>query len=212
MPSPHHINEQAAWREGVAADIPAPQLPGYIILAATASFQRKAFADEWTVEQYWGPDTGEADEGLEEQVVKLPRVMTADTLITLYDSEAPWGVARPQYVYAGQSHPMRLMLCPRVTARLGWRPAAENVFSTLDEHGAPVAQSLFWRDGGLRAQNPDTGIYGVGCILAVRADRIGAFGGLREAPVIARAWRAYGHAARRPLRETNVATVQVSAT
>ncbi|MBL8559445.1 MAG: ATP-binding protein [Hyphomonadaceae bacterium] len=212
MPSPHHTNEQAAWREGVAADIPAPQLPGYIILAATASFQRKAFADEWTVEQYWGPDTGEADEGLEEQVVKLPRVMTAHTLITLYDSEAPWGVARPQYVYAGQSHPLRLMLCPRVTARLGWRPAAENVFTTLDEHGAPVAQSLLWRDGGLRAENPDTGMYGVGCVLAVRADRIDALSALRQTPKIARAWRAFGHAARRHSRETNVATLQVLAT
>lgn len=211
MPSPHDTNEQASWRDGVAADIPAPRLPGYVILAATASFQREAFADEWTVEQYWGPDTGEADDDVDAQLLKLPRVVIADTLITRYASEAPWGVARPQHSYAGQAHPLRLMLCPRVTARLGWRPAADDVFTTLDEQGAPVAQSLFWRDGGLRAQNPDTGMYGVGCVLAVRANRIDALGALRQTPAIARAWRAFGHAARRHIRESSVATLQIAA-
>lgn len=209
MPSPHHTHEQDAWRQNVVDDIPTPQLPGYVVLAATASFRRRLFADEWTVEQYWGPDTGEADEGLDEQIAKLPRVMTADALIPLYHAEAAWGVARPQYLYAGQSHRLRLMLCPFATARLGWRPADGDVFTTLDEHGAPVAQSLFWRDGGLRAESPDTGMYGAGCVLAVRADQFDALADLRRQPAIARAWRAFGHTTRRHIRETNVATLQV---
>jgi len=211
MPFPHHNSEQNAWRDSVADDIPAPQLPGYIILAATACFRRRGFADEWTVEQYWGPDTGDAFEGLEQQLVKLPRVMTADVLIPLYETGAAWAVARPQYTYAGQSHRLRLMLCPRITARLGWRPAADNVFTTLDEHGAPVAQSIFWRDGGLRAQGPDTGMYGAGCILAVRKDCVDAFAPFQSAPGIARAWRSFGHSGRRHIRETSVFTLPVSA-
>ncbi len=210
MPSPHHTHEQDAWRQGVAGDLPAPQLSGYVVLAATASFRRRHFADEWTVEQYWGPDTGDADEGLEEQLLKLPRVMTADTLIPLYESGAAWAVARPQYVYAGRSHRLRLMLCPRVTARLGWHPAADDVFTTLDEHGIPVARSLFWRDGGLRAKSPDTGMYGAGCLLAVREDCVDAIAPFQSAPAISRAWRGFGHYGRRHIRQTSVFTIPVA--
>lgn len=72
-------------------------------------------------------------------------------------------------------------------------------------------QSLFWRDCGLRAENPDSGMYAAGCLLAVCADRMDAFAPLRAKPGIARAWRAFGHAAGQHVRETNVATSPVAA-
>ncbi len=211
VPFPHHTYELDEWRKSVADDIPSPQLPGFVILAATACFRRRAFADEWTVEQYWGPDTGHADDGLEQQLVKLPRVMTTNVLTPLYDTSAAWAVARPQYMYAGQAHSLRLMFCPRFMARLGWRPAADDVFTTVDERGDPVAQSMLWRDGGFRAQSPDTGMYGVGCVLAVREDCVDAIAPFRSVPRIARAWRGFGHSGQRHIRETRVVTLPVAA-
>jgi hypothetical protein len=167
--------------------------------------------EEWTVEQYSGPSGGDADDGLDQQLSGLPKVIIADALIPLYDAEAVRGVARPQYGYAGQSHRLRLMFCPRLAARLGWRPVADDVFTTLDEDNTPVAKSILWRDGGLRAVSPDTGMYGVGCLLVVREDRIDALAAFCGEPAIARAWRGFGHYGRRHLRETNVSTSPAAA-
>lgn len=49
----------------------------------------------------------------------------------------------------GMFVPSFLALCPGLGERLGWRPSERGLFAWEDASGAPMVESLFWRDGML---------------------------------------------------------------
>jgi hypothetical protein len=165
-----HRTEIAAWRESAIQDAVEPRVGGFRVLASTAVHTRRHFRDEKTVEQYSGPDVGSATEGLWRQLTRLPRVIIADRVACLYDGLAQGAVVHPEPDMGISVGPHLVMLCPRVAAKLGWLPDPNHVFRYLDRHGQVVAQTVWWRDGGVFAHESDSEVRSQGYLLLVPED------------------------------------------
>jgi hypothetical protein len=186
---PYHSADSRAWRDRVEQDVVVPEVPGYLVLAATAVHRRHYFQKEWIVEQYYGPDAGKSQDGLSSQLLRLPRVLVLDNLYPLYDGLAPGAVVHPLADISG-SIPFNLVaLCPGVAAELDWRPDPRDLFRYRDSQDEVVAQTVYWRDGGVHSREPDTGSFGAGYILVVRKDRADAIAPYLVSDIVSNAWR-----------------------
>jgi hypothetical protein len=177
------------WQVSVEEDAVKPTMEGHVVLAATALHERRYFRDEWIVEQYFGPDTGRAENGLATQLNRLPWVVVADGIDPAYDGLAPGAVVRPKPDVSGSVDFYTVTLCPRVAAKLGWRSDPRNVFTYLDDNDQVVARTLYWRDGGVPGRASDTTVFRHGYILVVREDRADDIRPYLATAQVSRAWR-----------------------
>ena len=163
--------EGAAWRANVDQDAVKPAIEGQLVLAASARHQRRHFQEEWIVSQYFGPNVGNPEQDLVEQICRLSRVVVADHVIPAYDGLAPGAVVHAELGMSASVDLLMVTLCPRVAERLGWRPDPRHVFTYLDEDGQVVAQTLCWRDGGVLSHDQDPAAFRRGFVLVVRKER-----------------------------------------
>jgi hypothetical protein len=185
----YRAEEIAAWRESAIKDAIGPKVGGFRVLASTAVHTQRYLRDERTVEQYSGPDVGPADMGLWSQLTRLPRVIIADRVACLYDGFAQGAVVHPDPDIGVSVGPHLVMLCPRVAAKLGWRPDLRHVFRYLDGDGQVVAETVCWRDGGVFAHQSDNEIRSQGAILLVRDDAAKELEPFLAKSQTVRAWR-----------------------
>jgi hypothetical protein len=80
-------------------------------------------------------------------------------------------------------------LCPKVAAKLGWYSDPHHLFTYLDSHDKVVAQTLYWRDGGVRCQESDNGLFSVGYVLVVIDEKAREIAPFLKADRVAIAWR-----------------------
>ena len=66
------------------------------------------------------------------------------------------------------------MICPFLADACDFRINPLDPFQRLDRDGAVVADTVFWRDGGLLSLETDRGALGEGCLVIVREDAYGA--------------------------------------
>ena len=190
IPDAHRTEEVTSWRDNVTEDAVEPRTAGFFVLASTAAYSRRYFREERTVEQYSGPDAGAAPKGLWLQLRLLPSVIIADRVICLYDELAEGAVVHPELDMTMSVGRYPVMLCPRVAAQIGWRPDSRHVFRYLDARGRLVAQSVWWRDGGVFSHESDVDERGSGCLLLVRKNAINELEPFLAKARIVRAWRA----------------------
>jgi hypothetical protein len=182
--------DSCGWRDRVEQDAVTPVIAGHIVLAATAVHRRRQFQQEWSVQQYYGPHSGGATDDLSRQLGRLPCVLVLGELCPLYDGLAPGAVVHPLADISGSISLHMVTLCPRVAAELGWRPAPRHLITYLDGKDQVVAQTLCWRDGGVQSREFDSGVFSVGYVLVVRADRAEEIGPYLAPGTVSRAWRA----------------------
>jgi hypothetical protein len=182
-------SDSTEWRANVEQDVVQPTMTGHVVLAATARHHLRHFRDEWTVEQYFGADTGEAGDDLSRQLRRLPQIIVADGIYPDYDDLAPAALVRPDFDISGSVDPYTVTLCPRVAARLGWRPDPRHVFTYLDTTERVVVRTLYWRDGGVRCQSADAAVFRYGHVLIVREDRADDLRPYLATAQASRAWR-----------------------
>jgi energy-coupling factor transporter ATP-binding protein EcfA2 len=187
---PDHSTDSRVWRDRVEQDVVVPKLDGHLVLAATASHRRHQFQKEWTVEQYYGPNASKGQEGLSIQLLRLPKVLVLDELYTLYDGPAPGAVVHPLANISGSVPSNMVALCPAVASEMGWHSDPLHLFTYLDSQDQVVAQTLYWRDGGVHSREADTGVFSVGYVLVVREDRAEEIAPYLASETVSRAWRA----------------------
>jgi hypothetical protein len=189
IPEPYHTHGMEAWRAASAEDAVAPRLQGLVVLASTAVHERYHFHDRWTVEQYFGSDCGLAEEGLWAQLQCLPSVIIAGGVAPLYEGLAEGAVVYARSDIAGSVESNTVMLCPRVAREVGWRADPQDLFTYRDGRGRVVAQSLFWRDGGIHCREVESFVRR-GCILLLADDSMEALRHFVAQGQVAIAWRA----------------------
>lgn len=187
---PYHSTDSRAWRDRVEQDVVVPKVAGHLVLAATAVHRRHYFQKHWTVEQYYGPNAGKSQEGLSSQLLRLPPALVLDELYPLYDCPAPGAVIHPLADISGSIPSNMVALCPGVASEVGWHPDPFHLFTYLDSQDQVVAQTLYWRDGGVHSREPDTGIFGVGYMLVVSEDHAEKIAPYLASGIVSRAWRA----------------------
>jgi hypothetical protein len=177
------------WRGGAKSDVVWPTLADCVVLASATLHERRHFRAEWIVEQFSGPDFGSIEDSLLGQIEQLPRVLILNGVFPLYDGVANGAVVRPRPDIAGSLGLYAIMLCPRVAAQLGWKSDPDHVFSYRDGDGRIVAQTLFWRDGGIRTDEVDATIRSCGYLLMVREDCMNELQPFLTSNQLATAWR-----------------------
>jgi hypothetical protein len=186
---PYHSTDSHAWRDRVDQDVVVPKVPGYLVLAAAAIHRRHYFHKEWTVEQYYGPNADKVQEGLSSRLLHLPRVLVLDELYPLYDGPAPGAVVHPLGDISGSIPFNMVALCPGVAIELGWRPDPRHLFTYLNSQGDVVAQTIYWRDGGVHSREPDAGIFSIGYLVVVKEDRAKEVAPHLALDTISESWR-----------------------
>jgi hypothetical protein len=189
IPDLHRHADAVEWQAKSGEDRFRPVVGGQIVLAATAVHERRYFKKEWIVEQYFGPAVASVEKNLSAQLKSLQDIIIVDDVIPLYEGIAPGAVVACRPTISASIDDYTPMLCPRVAEELGWRPDPRHVFSYTDGRGRIVAQTLFWRDGGIPAREPDDVVFGRGHILVVNeneADRIAPYLAMNQG---SRSWR-----------------------
>jgi hypothetical protein len=185
----YRSNGADGWRALAQADAAASTVEGFVVLASTAVHERQHFNDRWIIEQYAGPDWPVAEQGLPEQLCRLPRVVFVGGIVPLYEGLAEGAVVHPEPDRAGSIGPYTLMLCPRVAHAVGWRLDARNPFAYYDKTGRVVAQTLYWRDGGVLSREVGSSA-SRGWLLIVPEDCADLLRPFMSANQVAIAWRA----------------------
>lgn len=186
---PYHSTDCHEWLSHVEHDLVVPDVPGYMVLAAVSVHQRKYLAKEWTVERYYGPDIGRAMENLTSQVASLPHVLVLDRFYPLYDGFAHGAVVHALADISGAVPFDMVALCPSIAAKLGWHPDPRHLFTYRDLQDRVVAQTLYWRDGGVHSQEADRGVFSVGYAVVVGDEWTAEIARFFAAGRVARAWR-----------------------
>lgn len=179
----------AKWAALAEQDPVTPTVPGHVVLAATALHRRPHFQREWSIQEYFGPDTPGAADDLLSQLRCLPQIVVVDGIAPLYPGFAPAGVVRPVPDISGSVDPHMVTLCPRVAARLGWRPDPRHVFTYLDADDKVMAQTIYWRDGVVAPQPADSAVFRYGYVLVVTEDRASDISPYLATDQVSRAWR-----------------------
>jgi hypothetical protein len=189
IPDNLRLKRGDAWFGAAETDAIRPLVEDQVVLAATAIHERSRFRDALVVQQYFGPVGAECGDSLFDQLQYLPRVVVGDRTMPQYEDLAQGAVVWPRPTIADSVELYQIMLCPRVADQLGWHANNRNLFEYRDHHGEVVAQTLFWRDGGIRRYSTDDEIHRRGYLLLVRADRASHLTPYLSSSVAARAWR-----------------------
>lgn len=181
-------SKEANWLALVEHDLSAPTIEAYLVLAAAACFLGADFDKRFILEQFYGPNWGEPEPGIDEELERLPQLELADELIPLYRDEADGAVVLllPDIARSLATHAMTI--CPRVAHALGWHRDPENPLVLLNATNELMAKTMFWRDGGITSE-PHSGLVGQGSLLfASPAGAAGLHPYLSRSNVT-RAWR-----------------------
>lgn len=158
------------WLRQVQVELLEPHYPGFVVLAAVATFEKHHFRDRWEVQRYFGPTTLATSGSLWHQLSKLPKVVLMDGAMPLYDNVAPCGVARVEIGPAKTAPDPSLIFCPRLGEMYDLQTDLRDPFLYRDRNGDIVAKTVFWRDGGLLSHESDRGVLGEGCLVVVHED------------------------------------------
>jgi hypothetical protein len=178
------------WLRSAGDDAMRPTVDDFLVLGATAIHTRQHFAEQYTVEQYFGPDLGPSENGVFQYLTLLPRVVVADRVLVTDDEEGPGALVQPEPVMAGSVDLNSVMFCPLIALRLGWQPDPNNAFTTLNERNEIVAKTLTWRDGGERRSDVDSEVHRHGYAVLVRKDQSEKIKPYLAKKYVACAWRA----------------------
>lgn len=177
------------WVDAAEEDCIAPTIAGHVVLAATAVHNLRYFQEEFTVEQYFGPELRGASAGLFEEVMKFPRVFVTDQVTALNVDPGPGLVVHPEPCHAGVLDLDTLMFCPVATLAFGWNMDPEDTFVVRNEAGEIVVRTMFWRDGGVVSHRVDHTAHRHGCVVLLRHDQLAVIRRYLADTYVARAWR-----------------------
>jgi hypothetical protein len=127
--------------------------------------------------------------GLDEAVGTLPTAVVLDRVHPLYDDASSAGIAVLDGGVASSVPESALVFCPHLAAKLGLKCDPTNPWTYYDENGDIVAQSLWWRDGGLRRIDTDRSISGAGFVVRVTAELWSKIASLIQPKRIMEVWR-----------------------
>jgi hypothetical protein len=167
IPDVFQSREIDDWLRRSDDDAIKPFLKGHIVLAATARHTRRRFRNALFVEQYFGP-ISQKEENLLSQLYALPQVVIDDQTVPLYQKCAPGAVAYAQPTIADSVTLDQIIFCPIAAAELGWSSDSGDLFAYRDRSGEVVAQTIFWRDGGIPSREWDDSVHRHGYLLVVQ--------------------------------------------
>lgn len=162
-----HMSSTDPWPDLAADDLLRPRVDGWCVLAATASFERRQFQDQWDIDRYFGYGVTTPESSVHRQRAKLPTVFFGEDFEPLYTAPSRSGVAELRDGIASALPSPGLCFCPRLAAACGWISDAEGPLRWRDVDGQVMAETRFWRDGGIASENYGRTWTGEGCLVAV---------------------------------------------
>lgn len=168
IPEFYRTTERDAWIETNPGDLVAPRLDGFVVLGSTAIHERKRTDSSLSIQSYFGPNSEEKPQTLHQQLNKLPKIIFLDRLTPLYNEPAQGAIVRPIQPILEVRPPHLITFCPWVAQELGWRPSPDIPMSYIDLRGNIVCQTIYWRDGGIRSNLYDSGVFRSGFVVVIK--------------------------------------------
>ena len=192
--------ENLAWLDDETVLPMWPEMPGRIILASAYTFESTSVRESHKEEGLMlhaaeGLKVSDLDQALWE----LPRVIVPDHMYPLYDDMSQNGIVFLEDGIASSVPGNAIVFCPRLAEKLGLRHDPTDPWAYYDESGDIAAQSLWWREGGLRRIDFDRSIAGTGFVVSVAANLWPKIETLIETKKVMQIWRS-GTSDGKPLR------------
>jgi hypothetical protein len=168
------------WVQGVEDDVASLALSDEHIIAEIATFEiHKVTRGGYTSARIRAPFLAVGDRtGFEEWVEVLPKVLWADGFKVSTEERARTIVRRLSVKYMPDVPAYQLVICPNWMRQLGWSVHPKNRLIYVDQSGAVVARTVWWRDGG-PVDVEDDAIWGEGVYITATSSGLAQIEKLR---------------------------------
>lgn len=186
-------DENKAASKG-ADDTAVDRFPDWICLAAITRYERTRFNEVLAVDRLAVPAISmDEAESLDDAYTSLKCALVAGIAYPIYRDAAKGAVVSFRDDAAGSFPEYGLGLCPVAAAHAGAKVDRQNPFIWLDGKGSLVARTIWWREGGFRADDTDDTLRGHGAMLLARASFVKELGQATGAQLRVSAWRNLSH-------------------
>jgi len=190
--SGRHDEDKAASKG--ADDTAVDGFPHWICLAAVTRYERTRFNEVLAVDRLAVPAISmDEAESLDDAYTSLKSALVAGITYPIYRDAAKGAVVSFRDDAAGSFPEYGLGLCPVAAAHVGAKVDKQNPFIWLDDKGSLVARTIWWREGGFRADDTDDTLRGHGSMLLARASFVKELGQATGAQLRVSAWRNLSH-------------------
>jgi hypothetical protein len=132
-------------------------------------------------------------ESLDDAYTSLNFALVAGIAHPIYRNTAKGAIVGFRGDAAGSFPEYGLGLCPVAAAHAGAKIDRRSPFIWLDKNGSVIARTIWWREGGFRADDTDDTLRGHGSMLLVRASFVKELDQVIGEQLRITAWRNLSH-------------------
>lgn len=175
-------------------DTAVDRFPDWICLAAVTRYERTHFNEVLAVDRLAVPAISmDEAESLDDAYTSLNFALVAGIAHPIYRNTAKGAIVGFRGDAAGSFPEYGLGLCPVAAAHAGAKIDRRSPFIWLDKNGSVIARTIWWREGGFRADDTDDTLRGHGSMLLVRASFVKELDQVIGEQLRITAWRNLSH-------------------